>query len=562
MTTLCGYATVALAQTDPISDEVADEPSLEVEGSAGDEGEAERGPDAPAEESASDTRTDDPVEERTNPSPVESPDEAPADPKGQAAEQPPPAETPAVGEGESAEEGETAAEEGETAAPDDPYAGLDHTGTPPPPPREGHPPPEGEWHEDYDGRPNPIRAEDVVIWIPRTPLLPLYAVLNYGARLPIVHAITKAEEVRLFHRIEDLLTFADRRAAILPIAYYSDGRGFWGGFHFFFNDWGVEGHRFQAQAGVGTKGAVLVRAEDSWDVFEDDAGRVSFGAAYERDPSLAFTGLGSGTDVDDETFFTSQKIEAQTKLEVSLGGLSSFSVGFDYHHGRLLAEGREPALEDGPLAPLEDDLTGFDDWFDLIALRMSVTLDTRDPDREFSSGSGFRWSTWGSSHVGIDDPQMVFFKYGTRPGVLLDLSGVNHVLSLSVHAEALSKVHGEDPPLTEYVSLGGPHLMRGFRAGRFRGESALVYSLAYSWPALAFADALLFTDFGSTFSGIYDDFDHDQMSLDWGFGFRTSFSREWMAQAMVAWGTNRAELWDEQFEIERTRVVVGIGHGF
>ncbi len=444
---------------------------------------------------------------------------------------------------------------------DDPYEGLDHAGTPPAPPKESTAP-EGTWSENYDGRRKKRRAEDTLIWIPRAPLLPLHLVLNYGVRWPIVTAITKAEEVRFFHRVEDFLTFADGDAGVFPIGFFDKGRGLWGGAHFFYENLGREGHTLRATAGIGTNDWLLATATDSLTLFDGDTGILRLSAIFSKDPTFAFAGLGPETDIDDQVFFTEQKYGATVGLDVNWVDLNRFSADLSYKHALLKETGRTPDIADSPFDPGFTTTTGFGKYYDLASLSMRLELDSRSPERQFTPGSGVRWENWGSYHLGAADETISYFRYGTRPGLLWDLTGRNHVVSMSATLEALSKTGGEGPPLTETISLGGAELMKAFLPGRFRGQSALVYSLAYTWPVLAYADALLFADLGNAFLGFYDEFSHDKMVLDFGTGVRTSFSRDLRVELLFAWGSNRMNLWDDRFLIDNFRFVAGVGRGF
>ncbi len=450
--------------------------------------------------------------------------------------------------------------EGETKRLVDPYEGLDHSGSPPGPPEQSNDP-QGRWDDRYDGRPKKRRAEDTLIWIPRAPLYPVHLLLNYGVRWPLVTGIAKAEEVRLFHRVHDLFTFDDGKGGYYPTAFFDKGRGLWGGAHFFYDDLGVEGHSVKATAGGGTNGWVLGTFTDSWRVFDDERGMLAFNVLYLRSPNLAFTGLGSATDIEDEVFFTSEQLGGKVSLDVAFADLNRFYTALEYRRARLSGSGRDPEFGESPFAPLADELTGFKSWFDLATFEMRLELDTRRADRQFTSGSGLRWESWAAYNFGMAEEVLSYFRYGVEPTVHWDLTGVNHVLSLSVTAEALSKTAGDDPPLSERITLGGSELMQAFLPGRFRGDSALVYGAAYSWPVLAFADALVFTDLGTTYGGFYDDFSHDKMALSWGTGARTSFSRSFGIELLVAWGSNRIQLWDDQFAVDNVRFVAGVGSG-
>lgn len=442
---------------------------------------------------------------------------------------------------------------------EDPYAGLNQTGSPTPPPEPGEEIGEGKWEKDYDGRPEGTRAEDVLIWIPRAPLYPVHLVLNYGVRVPIVYLMTKAEEHKVFQRVEDFFTFADGKAGFYPVALYDAGRGFWGGLNFFYNDLGREGHSLRATAGIGSNNWILIQAKDSWKIFDGDRGEITFSAAFHRNPTYAFTGLGPDTDIDDQSFFREEKIEGAVDLEVNLEGLNRFSMRADFRRARL-GDGRDPSLFDSGLD--YSDATGFDEHFLLGGLEMRLALDSRHPKDEFTPGSGIRFESWGEYNYGPGDTRLSFFRYGVYPTVLWDITGVNHVMKFGIFAEAVSKTGGEDVPYNELVTLGGAKHMRGFLPGRFRGGSALVYSIEYSWPLLAFADMVLFSEVGNAYNGFYDDFSHDKMALDWGTVLRSSFSREVVAWFGLGFGTNQFNRWDEGFRVDQVRVTFGATHRF
>jgi len=443
----------------------------------------------------------------------------------------------------------------ETQPSDDPYADLDHTGTPKPPAKESKDP-DGKWKEDYDGRANETPAEDILIWIPRAPLYPAHLVLNYGVRWPIVAGVTLAEEAKLFARIEDFFTFADGRAGLYPTAFYDRGRGFWGGANFFFNDLGVKGHSFRATAGIGTNEWYHLGINDTWEVFENERGELSFQVEISKDPTYNFTGLGPETDIDDTVYYAEEKKEALVDLRVALSGLNRFTSTLGFRQAEMHG-GRAPSIldEDSPVDA--SGLTGFDQTFYLGSVQMKLDLDSRNPENEWLPGSGVRLETWGGYHYGPGSIEMSFFRYGLEPSLNLDLSGAGHMLSFSAHAEALTKTRAEAPPINELVILGGNERLRGFLPGRFTGESSLVYSIDYSFPLLAYADLMLFAEAGNAFLGFFEGFAHDELVLDWGTGLRTSFSREMKLFLGVGFGTNQIEDYDE-FAVESTRVFAGV----
>ena len=209
---------------------------------------------------------------------------------------------------------------------------------------------------------------------------------------------------------------------------------------------------------------------------------------------------------------------------------------------------------------LNGELFGFADPYNIFSLGLGLDLDTRAAERQYTEGTGVRLEAFGTYNFTIGDPDLNFFRYGIQPSAYIDFSGVNHVLELSIYAEAISSTNDNTPPINELVTIGGPANMRAYLPGRSRGESALAASLTYTWPVFFFLDGLLVAEMGNAFNGFYDDFGFGRMLVDFGFGFRTSFSREGAIDILLAWGSNRIEQWDENFDLESFRFVLGIAN--
>jgi hypothetical protein len=439
------------------------------------------------------------------------------------------------------------------------FIGKDHTGTPDKPGFESEPPPESQtWNENYDGRTSETeRSEDVLIWIPRTLLFPAHLALDYVVRRPLIGLITVAEEYDLFHRVMDFFVFANGDAAIFPSALYDAGRGFWAAGNFFYKNAWVEGHRVDASAGYGTSGWFDLRLGDEWTVFENNNGKLAFAGAFVNDPVLTFTGIGPDTAIADRVYFTERKGEARVSLLVSNQGLSRFGIQTGFRHAELSGGGRSPSIgaSSSPFNPAN--LPGFANSFNLMFSGLRVELDSRDSNRDFTPGSGVRLEGFGDFTFSVDASRYRFFRYGARPVAFWDISGANHVLEFSLYAEALSRVGGEPVPISELIALGGDAYLRGFVLGRFRGQSAFVHSLVYTWPVLFFLDGVIFTELGNVFTGFFDNFAYDKMVLDWGFGLRTSLSREYGFNILFGFGTNQISHWGENFALDYVRFSFG-----
>ena len=436
--------------------------------------------------------------------------------------------------GESTNEAETAAatpssEPGLPPDEDGIYQGLDHTGTPPLPAREGGAP-SGEWSASYDGRADPPpRAEDALVWVPRLVLFPVYLTLEYVVRKPVVAFISWAEENHIFERIGDLLTFADGKGFIFPSVFLVSGQGVQFGLNVTVDDVGPHEHNLAASAQYGTGGFYNVALSDEWSLFENDVGTLRLAGQFGEDPTWAFYGVGPQQPIDNEVFYGIRRGEVTTDLLIAFAELNRVRLHLGYRNVQLVG-GQNPSI-DGDESPfqaavLNGEFFGFADPYNIFSLGLGFDLDTRAADRQYTEGTGVRLEAFGTYNFTIGDPDLNFFRYGIQPSLFIDFSGVNHVLELSVYADAISTTNGNTPPINELVTIGGPANMRAYLPGRSRGESALSASITYTWPVFFFLDGILLAEMGNAFNGFYEDFGFGRMLVDFGFGFRTSFSRE------------------------------------
>ena len=90
---------------------------------------------------------------------------------------------------------------------------------------------------DYDGREEPTTPGDVLIWIPRIVLSPLYLVSEYVVRRPLGFLVAGAERANLPEILYDIFAFGpDHSFGIYPIAFIDFGFDPSVGLYFFWND--------------------------------------------------------------------------------------------------------------------------------------------------------------------------------------------------------------------------------------------------------------------------------------------------------------------------------------
>src|SRR5690242_3013354 len=77
---------------------------------------------------------------------------------------------------------------------------------------------------DYDGREQPTRARDVLLWGPRVVFAPAYVVSEYLLRRPVGFVIAGAERAGLPTLLYDLFTFGPgQKGGLIPTAYVDFG---------------------------------------------------------------------------------------------------------------------------------------------------------------------------------------------------------------------------------------------------------------------------------------------------------------------------------------------------
>jgi hypothetical protein len=326
----------------------------------------------------------------------------------------------------------------------DPYVGLDHTGTPPKPALESKNPSKGSFAASdkrepppYWGSKRPLTAGSVLVWVPRILLYPAHLVLEYAVRWPIVKLVTVAEENHVFERVVNFFTFADGKAGLFPTVLADGNRGLWGGANFFYNDLFVPGHTLTLNAGLGTSGWFTVQARDSWTVFANGEGRFSVQGGYTREPNLAFAGVGPNSPDEQERFIGHRRGYIDADLRTVLSGLNQFIFGIGYQNTEV-GGGRSPSV-DAPGSGFDTStITGFDDPYNLFTVRARLEIDTRDEDRQWTSGSGLRFEAFGSFNFSPSQ-DLHFFRWGGTAAGFLDFSGWNHVLALRVYFEVLER---------------------------------------------------------------------------------------------------------------------------
>ena len=457
----------------------------------------------------------------------------------------------------------------------DPYAGLDHTGTPSLPPRMDRPQLAGTKGArggkkrrlpNYDGRP-PARltAGEVLVWVPRVLFFPVYLTLEYLVRWPIVKLVTVLERYHVINRLTNLFTLGGTKALLLPTIFVDFSRFASVGFYFHYKDLGVENHNLTVQAGIWTGDWYHAVVTDSFKIFAKDQGTVKLRAEFFWRPDHVFHGLGPDTRQSDESFFRQRRTEVALSLKAKLWDLNR--VFFEVQYRNVKIEAGQDRPIDAPDLPWAvgdpGAVPGYGETYNLLTAKMKLDLDSRNPERGATPGSGLRFEASGSYSVDPGNTALHFARWGGELAGFWDITGNNHVLALRLCVAGLERVGDAPVPITERLLVGGsPERMPGFLEGRFRGDSMLLFTAQYRYPIWSMLDASLFVSVGNVFNGRFDDFAFRRMVMSWGIALRTNTSRDVSFDLLLAFGTNQLEHWRGDFAVDFIRVTAGINQGF
>jgi len=415
---------------------------------------------------------------------------------------------------------------------------------------------------DYDGRgEEPVSVGETALWIPRVILAPVYVVTEYGIHRPVGAVTTWMEKEKVFSKVTEALTFGrSNEFFFVPVVIVDTELRLTVGGYFTVADFVGEDAKLSLFGTyAGERGWELKLTErlplghsDGW---KDE---LKIDLFHDQRPDHPFYGIGEDTRTERVRYFRSE-------TTARMRGTQHFGVldVFDYQ----LEVGRNTFGEGGTVRslvepPIEDEfdvdaIPGFD-GYTLAAGSFGIALDSRQPRP--AGGSGARLELKARVGTDLDGNQgFVFARYGAELALFLDLDGHNRVLGIAPGVEIADAVDGE-VPFTELAVLGGNETMRGFAKGRFRGESAFVVPIQYTWPIAVSTDGLLFWEMGGVFGPEFDGFGFDRLHASFGLGARARFQRDSALDLLVGWGTNRFD--EGTLEIEEFRFTLAATRGF
>jgi hypothetical protein len=420
---------------------------------------------------------------------------------------------------------------------------------------------------DYDGRRGPPQTPgQKALWVPRLLLSPAYFVSEFVVRRPLGYLITAAEKAEVPTALYDFFAFGPNHSAgIVPIALIDFGFEPSVGLYAFWDDAGFAGHDLRLRGSTWGTDWLSGTATERFR-FGDDFALTLTGTATRR-PDYAFYGLGPDTRESSLVRYSADSVDAHVETWLALGGSSLLETRFGYRgysfgpssydanerDSRDYEASLDEAVEAGELA----EPPGFREGYRAPYARARLVLDPRPLE---GSASGVRLEL--GAEQGVDtkgDLSGGWLRYGATAGGFLDLADSGRVISLSLSAQLAEQIGARPVPFTELVTLGGPGMMPGFRAGRLHGESALVATLRYSWPIWIWLNGSLQAATGNVFGEHFEGASLERSRLSTAIGIESSGSRDSIFQALVGFGT---ETFESGAEVDSIRIVLGARSGF
>jgi hypothetical protein len=374
---------------------------------------------------------------------------------------------------------------------------------------------------DYDGRePPPSTPGDVLLWVPRIILFPVYVVAEYVIRAPLGFLIAGAERAGVPAWLYDFFTFgAEHQGGLVPTAYADFDFYPSVGLYAFWDNAFFEHHDLRLRGAFG--GGDWLAA--------------SFSERYHF-----------GADRSDRVALMQMTRQSSLHLQFTLRDAEFFRGGFE--EDAVLID----RVNDGelPLPP------GYADGYALAAGELSLAFDTRRPRPEPGSGLRLAVDATPASLLGQGGG---FLRYGGTAAGFWDINDRRRVLSLGLGASFIEPIDDVAIPFTELVTLGGPGPMRGLYPGRLYDSSAFVAGVAYRWPIWIWLDGALRSEVGNVFGEHLDGFRLGRLRWSGAIGVESNGPPDSAFQVLIGAGS---ETFESGGEIDSFRFAVGATHGF
>jgi surface antigen Omp85-like protein len=413
---------------------------------------------------------------------------------------------------------------------------------------------------DYDGRePPPTTVGDVLLWVPRVLLFPVYVVTEYVIRAPLGFLIAGAERHGVPAWLYDFFTFgSEHQAGVVPTVYadfdFYPSIGLYG----FWDDAFVPNHDLRFRAALGGGDWLVASISDRYHFGPEKRDRLAIEATGVRRPDFTYFGIGPDTRQSALTRYGASVLEARAMVDAKPWRESTLHAQLTLRQTRFFEGGYDddPTLVESvasgelPLPP------GYVEGYSVALGQVSASFDTRRLRPE--PGSGVRVAGDAVTGTLLGDGGG-FVRYGGTLGGFWDVNDRRRVLSLAVGARFVEPVGGVTIPFTELVTLGGPEPMRGLYPGRLYDRSAIVGGLAYRWPIWIWLDGSMRMEFGNVFGEHLEGFRFERLRWSGSLGVESNGAPDTAFQFLLGAGS---ETFESGAKIDSFRFAVGATHGF
>lgn len=385
-----------------------------------------------------------------------------------------------------------------------------------------------------------------LLWIPRVALFPLFALSEYGLRVPLGWLVTTVQEDHIDERFKQVFHptdsvsiipnfFADlglisNETSMIPTA----------GVYFAWDHAFARRNSIHSHASTGGPGYWYLVLADHYTFAPRSVW--SLQASYIERSDWRFYGLGWTSEHSDEQRFDWARTDVNTSASIERWShvkLDLF-VGARYDHfGTALV----------PIGG--QSVPGYGNFTSVYG-RARFFVDTRPLNRPNTTGI----RVGGFVEYGADatSPWRRWVVSQCEGSLFWQVMSPGRVLELHAAATVADSLTSDPVPFIDLATLGGWETMRGWYYGRFRGQSTAVFSATYRYPMWHSLDGAVVLEAGNAFGHDLSDFDVTRLHGSLGVGVRSTGTRDSSIDVLVAVGSTR---FDEAFGIESVRVAIG-----
>ena len=326
--------------------------------------------------------------------------------------------------------------------------------------------------------------------------------------------VTLVWDERILYRARELLTFADGRVGVLPLANSLSGTGA----RVFVND--VVG---DVDAGLISTFGASASSRQHHLLSLEGPGHRTFSAYYRSEPKDGYYGLGHDTRERDKTSFRQKDIYLQVTSQRPLGERVSLDWDINYHRTEI-DEGESKGTPSTTHVYPPGTLPGINGKIDFF--EMGFALRGLFVDVPGSPTRGNRIRLRFAYRQSVDDDEFSHLRVGFLSEQFIALF-YRRTVSLQIGADWRFDPFDNEIPFYDLASLGGTEILRGFKRGRFRDNGVSYAVGTYKFPVWQLIEGTLFYESGRVFHEVSD------VSLsDWESSYGTGV-RVWVPNGVV-----------------------------